>query len=94
MASPFDEGWRQGLAETSTWIHVKDKRLGEEGYVTAGAGDGQFPELLADVKARRDWSGVVAVEPHLAKGVSGPKLFGEAVSAIKSLLDQAKLAYR
>ncbi|MEI7835212.1 MAG: TIM barrel protein [Planctomycetota bacterium] len=91
---PYDEGWQNGLDRVTDWFHVKDS-LGGRQCVPAGAGDGQFRELLADLK-RRNWSGVMTLEPHLSAsgqfaGFTGPGLFGEAVESLRGLLREAGL---
>ena len=89
---PYDEGWQKGLAEVTDWFHVKDC-LGGRHCVPAGQGDGQFREILADLK-KRNWSGVMTLEPHLSAagqfaGFTGPALFGRAADALKELLRKA-----
>jgi sugar phosphate isomerase/epimerase len=95
---PYDDGWAQGLAELTDYFHIKDKDPEKPACVPAGEGKGQFPEIFADLK-RRNWSGYMTLEPHLAKaeqfkGHTGPELFAAAVSALKGQCEQAGLEYR
>lgn len=71
------------------YYHLKDAvRSGQEWKcVPVGEGQGEWPQVLADVKAR-DYHGFMAIEPHLQaagqmSGFSGPDLFGAAVRAIR-----------
>lgn len=96
--APYDEGWTQGLAELTDYLHVKDKTPGEAACTPAGTGKGQFAEIFADLAAR-GWSGYATLEPHLAaagqfKGFTGPDLFAKAVNALKTLCDNAGIPYR
>ena len=96
---PFNECWAAGLAELTDAFHIKDKVAGESGpCVPAGAGDGQFDELFADL-AGRDFDGFMTLEPHLAaagqfSGHTGPELFAEAVKALSAVCDRHGLAVR
>ncbi len=93
----FDEAWTVGLAEMTHYFHVKDKKYGAKRCVPAGEGDGQFAQIFADMK-KRNWSGYMTLEPHLAgagqfKGFTGPELFAEAVGALKKMLTEAQLEF-
>jgi len=97
--APYNDGWCQGLAELTGYFHVKDKSASDnsEVCVPAGEGGGQFREIFADLSIR-DWSGYMTLEPHMAvagqfRGFTGPDLFGEAASALKTLCDEAGIAY-
>lgn len=95
---PYDDGWAAGLAELTRHFHVKDKVPGAETCVPAGQGAGQFPEILADLKAR-NWSGYMTLEPHMMAGgqfagFTGPDLFANAVAGLKGLLEQNGLEYQ
>ena len=96
---PFDECWRQGLAELTDSFHIKDKVAGAEGpCVPAGDGDGQFDAIFADL-AGRDFDDVMTLEPHLAaagqfSGHTGPELFAAAVTALKAICDRNGLTYK
>ena len=65
----------------------------------AGEGAGQFPEILAELKAR-NWSGVMTLEPHLNPaneryaGLSGAERFVLAVQGLRRVLDAAGLAWQ
>lgn len=95
--APYDDGWQAGLAELTYYFHVKDKSTARDCCVPAGTGDGQFAQIFADMK-QRGWSGTATLEPHLAaagqfSGDTGPGLFGDAVSALRKLCDDAGLEY-
>jgi sugar phosphate isomerase/epimerase len=95
---PYDDGWKKGLDRITHYFHVKDKDPKADVCVPAGQGEGQFRELLRDLKAR-NWSGYMTLEPHLSVagqfvGYTGPELFIKAVTALKQLLDQVGLPYR
>lgn len=96
--APYDQAWQAGLAELTDWFHVKDRDTRAGTYVPAGDGDGQFAELCDDLK-RRDWSGVMTLEPHMAaggqfSGFTGPDLFARAADGLKRVCDRAGLEYR
>ncbi|HEX4123100.1 MAG TPA: sugar phosphate isomerase/epimerase [Tepidisphaeraceae bacterium] len=72
-----------------THIHIKDARLSDGKVVPAGIGDGHVGPILADAYSQ-GYRGFVSLEPHLAaagqfSGFSGPKLFGVAADALKSV---------
>ncbi len=98
---PFDEGWQVGLADLTDHIHIKDAIRHADGSfvcVPAGEGQGQFPEIFADLKTR-DFSGVMTMEPHLSvigqySGFTGPDLFGKACDTLKAACDTAGISYR
>lgn len=95
--APYDDAWRQGLAELTDFFHIKDKRPGDSACVPAGEGDGQFAEIFADLKPR-GWSGYMTLEPHMKAagqfaGFTGPDLFAKAVSGLKSLCDASGIRY-
>ena len=64
------------------------------GLLQGGQGDGQIPALLR--VARQDgYAGYLSLEPHLAVagkagGFSGATLFGEAASALRSILAELR----
>ena len=97
--APYDDGWKQGLDRLTHYFHVKDKVPGENTSVPAGEGAGQFPEILAELKAR-NWSGVMTLEPHLNPaneryaGLSGAERFVLAVQGLRRVLDAAGLAWQ
>lgn len=95
---PYDDGWTKGLAELTDYMHIKDKNREAEVCTPAGTGQGQFREILADLK-KRNWGGFMTLEPHLAvagqfQGFTGGQLFGVAVRAIRQLCDEAGLRYQ
>lgn len=75
-------------------IHVKDSRA-DKTIVPAGQGAGQFSELMAALR-ERDFSGVLALEPHLQRaehsiGYSGPDGMIIAVNALRRVMAAAGL---
>jgi 3-dehydroshikimate dehydratase len=95
---PFDQCWKAGLDALTHYFHIKDTDRAVEACVPAGEGQGQIPELLADL-ARRKWSGYMTLEPHLSAGgqfagFTGPALFSKAASALQRELKKAGMAYR
>jgi sugar phosphate isomerase/epimerase len=96
--APYDDAWRAGLGDLTEYFHIKDKVPGADRCVPAGQGAGQIDRIFADLK-RRNWSGVMALEPHMKaaeqfSGFTGPELFAEAAKALKAMLEQAGLAYQ
>ncbi|MGO9471077.1 MAG: sugar phosphate isomerase/epimerase family protein [Isosphaeraceae bacterium] len=96
VGQPIDEAWNR-LRSFVKHFHVKDydSKIGRN--VPAGMGEGQIPRLLAEAAAA-GYEGFCVLEPHLviaelSSGFTGPERFGEAVSALKAILDQAKIAY-
>jgi sugar phosphate isomerase/epimerase len=78
-------------------FHVKDYDSKTERNVPAGMGEGQIPRLLSEAAAS-GYDGFCVLEPHLVVaeksfGFTGPERFVDAVSALKAILDQAKIAY-
>ena len=78
------------------YIHVKDAVLATKEIVVAGAGDGGFPEIFAELRNKDGM--FVSLEPHLAKagqfkGFTGPALFEEALAALRGILDKLKIEY-
>ncbi len=95
---PYDEAWTQGLADLTDAFHIKDKIAGAPTCVPAGQGQGQFPEIFADLK-KRNWSGYMTLEPHLSQagqfsGFTGTERFEAAVRALKHVCDAAGLPYK
>jgi len=93
--APYDQAWRAGLGELTAYLHIKDKVPGQPACVPAGQGRGQIPEIFADL-ARRGWSGVATLEPHLKAagqftGFTGPELFAKAVAALRDICDSVGL---
>lgn len=81
-------------AERVDCVHVKDSRA-DNTVVTAGEGEGQFPELMATLR-ERGFDGVLALEPHLklaahSIGFSGPDGMALAVKALRNVMAEAGL---
>ncbi len=75
-------------------VHVKDSRA-DNTVVTAGEGEGQFPELMTALR-ERGFDGVLALEPHLklaahSIGFSGPDGMTRAVNALRRVMADAGL---
>ena len=80
------------LAPFIDHLHVKDAVMGTGEVVPAGSGDG---DMAAMVTALRDagYDGFASLEPHLVDahalgGSSGPRAFGEAARAFRSLTER------
>ena len=89
---PMTEAWPV-LREHVAYLQVKDAVAASGEVVPAGEGDG---ELAATVAAFRDagYTGFASLEPHLADtnalgGFSGPREFGRAARAFRSLTEAA-----
>ena len=79
------------------YVQVKDARAADGEVTVAGKGDGEMRETLI---ALRDsgFEGFMSLEPHLdlagrTSGFSGPEKYRSAVQALKSLLDEASIAW-
>ena len=84
------------------YVHCKDAiapksadDLGE--VVPSGEGDGQFPQLLQELK-RINYQGFLSIEPHLGDfdafgGLCGPELWTTAHTALIKLLNDADVQY-
>lgn len=88
---PFTDGW-ESLHPYVDYLQVKDAIRATGEVVPAGRGDGELVETLT---ALRDtgYSGFASLEPHLASahelgGFSGPRAFGEAARAFRTLTDE------
>jgi sugar phosphate isomerase/epimerase len=93
---PVDAAWTM-LRPRVAHFHVKDYSLKQHKNVPAGQGDGEIPRLIADAVAH-GYDGFCVLEPHLviaeqSYGFTGPERFGDAARALKSALDQLKIAY-
>ncbi len=51
--------------DTITYFHMKDALMKDGSVVSVGNGDGNVPEILADVNASRSDEIILTVEPHL-----------------------------
>jgi sugar phosphate isomerase/epimerase len=96
VGQPIDEAWDR-LRPFVKHFHVKDYDSKTQKNVPAGMGDGQVPKLLSDAAAN-GYDGFCVLEPHLVLaqvwfGFTGIERFGDAVSALKGILDQARIAY-
>lgn len=76
-------------------IHIKDWKLGTDIGSIPGEGDGQIKQLLAELAAL-NYDGALTMEPHLQAGgrfggSTGPKLFSQALSAVRKIADEVGL---
>ncbi len=53
------------LQDRITYMHIKDAFLSDGAVVCAGHGDGDVPEILARLNAKRQDEIILTVEPHL-----------------------------
>ena len=88
---PFSDCYRL-LKQHIRYLHIKDAMLQDGRVVPAGQGDGEIPQILADL-SQNGFSGFLSLEPHLAvaaksHGFTGPERFGVAVAALKKILDK------
>ncbi|GIP31458.1 sugar phosphate isomerase/epimerase [Paenibacillus sp. J2TS4] len=86
---PFDDAYFP-LKPHIEYVHIKDALFADGSVTVAGQGDGQVPQVLADLQAS-NYAGFMSLEPHLQaagtfQGFSGPALFKEATSGLKKLL--------
>lgn len=89
VGKPVDRGWA-GLQPYIGYVHIKDALLESGKVVPAGEGDGQLPELLANLK-KMGYQGTLALEPHLkiaghSAGFSGAEGMGMAVRALRKVM--------
>jgi sugar phosphate isomerase/epimerase len=90
------QDWLPWLLPHIDTLHIKDAIQEGRQVVPAGQGEGQIQESLEWLLGQ-GWSGTLTIEPHLQAagpfgGFSGPELFGEAVKALRSLLERAGVA--
>ncbi len=76
-------------------IHIKDWKLGADTGSIPGEGDGQIRELLAELAVLK-YDGCLTMEPHLQVGgqfggKTGPKLFSQAIAAVRELAAEVGL---
>lgn len=98
---PFDESWPM-VKDYVEYIHIKDATVPSPehplGIITpAGQGDGQYPELLAELQ-RSDFEGFLSIEPHLGDfdefgGLCGPDLWTSAYDALVDILNNLDIRY-
>jgi sugar phosphate isomerase/epimerase len=77
------------------YLHIKDARFSDGQVVVAGAGDGEWRELLSALD-QKGFQGFASFEPHLTisglyGGYSGAELFHTAVSAFNKLLTRQEV---
>ena len=92
VEKPVDRGWA-GLQPYIAYVHIKDALLESGKVVPAGEGDGQLPELLANLKAM-NYQGTLALEPHLkiaghSAGFSGAEGMEMAARALRKVMAEA-----
>ena len=89
FAHSVDIGWPL-LAEHTLCVQVKDARISDGTITVAGKGDGQVPELLANLNDS-GYEGFLALEPHLLiagqrGGFSGAQGMKMAANALRGLM--------
>ena len=100
---PFDEAYPLVRPYTD-YIHCKDASATEvdaEGLnkvLPSGQGDGQFPQLIAALKAD-GYDGFFSLEPHLGRfdafsGLSGPELWTDAYNALTGLFKEQGIQWQ
>jgi sugar phosphate isomerase/epimerase len=97
VRQPIDEAWAR-LRSFVRHFHVKDYDANLERNVPAGAGDGLIPRLIQEA-VDAGYDGFCVLEPHLTVaeltfGFTGPERFADAVTALKAILDERRIAYR
>ena len=92
---PYDEAYVL-YPERVVYMHIKDALVKEKKIVPAGEGDGQIPEIFADL-GERGYTGYLSLEPHLVVaessfGFTGPEAFARAAAAVRKAAAEAGLA--
>ena len=87
-----DRGWPL-LAEYTVYVQVKDALVSDQTITVAGEGDGQIPELLANLRDA-GYRGFLALEPHLKVagkrgGFSGAEGMKRAAGALRTLIAES-----
>ena len=87
-----DCGWPL-LAEYTEYVQVKDALVSDQTITVAGEGDGQIPNLLANLRDA-GYRGFLALEPHLKVagkrgGFSGAEGMRRAATALRALIEEA-----
>lgn len=92
---PFDESWPL-VKDYVDYIHIKDATAPSAEnpigiIMTAGQGDGQYPELLAHLQ-EEGFNGFLSIEPHLGDfdefgGLCGSELWTSAYDALVDILN-------
>jgi sugar phosphate isomerase/epimerase len=85
--------WFPWLLPHLDTVHIKDGRESEGKFVNAGEGDGEMVAMFRFLIGQ-GWNGPLTMEPHAkvagsAGGFSGEELFGQAVDALRKVLDEA-----
>jgi len=91
---PYDEAYVL-YPERVVYMHIKDALIEEKKIVPASEGDGQIPEIFADL-AKRGYKGYLSLEPHLVVaessfGFTGPEAFARAAAAVRKVAEEAGL---
>lgn len=91
---PFSEGYA-ALRPYIAYVHVKDALSASGKVVVAGAGNGEWRETIAALRAS-GFDGFFSLEPHLLKaeafaGFSGPALWHTAAAAFTALLREQQI---
>lgn len=86
---PADEALPAVLPWTA-YVHIKDARASDGAVVPAGAGDGQVPQVVAQLR-EAGYDGFFSIEPHLGDfdafgGLCGPDLWTDAFNAFTAIL--------
>ncbi|MGP6174376.1 sugar phosphate isomerase/epimerase family protein [Corynebacterium sp. A21] len=98
---PFDESWPI-VRDHVDYVHIKDATVPSAedpiGIIKpAGQGDGQYPELLAELQ-KNGYEGFLSIEPHLGDfdefgGLCGPDQWTSAYDALTDILDNLNTQY-
>jgi len=91
---PYDEAYVL-YGERVVYMHIKDALIEDKKIVPAGEGDGQIPEIFADL-GKRGYTGFLSLEPHLVVaessfGFTGPEAFARAAAAVRKVAAEAGL---
>lgn len=94
---PFDDAYPV-VGQLTEYVHIKDALASDSSVVPAGKGDGQIPQVLAQLTAD-GFDGFLSIEPHLGDfdafgGLCGPDLWTDAHTALTGVLRDAGIDYR
>lgn len=94
---PFDDAYPQ-IGRLTEYVHIKDALASDDSVVPAGEGDGQIPQVLAQLQ-EDGFDGFLSIEPHLGDfdafgGLCGPDLWTDAHTALTGVLREAGIDYR
>ncbi len=97
VGQSIDQAWTM-LKHHVTHFHVKDLDPVSRRNVPAGQGAGQISRLIADAVAS-GFAGFCVLEPHLivaekSHGFTGPERFGDATTALKTLLSKHGIPWK